>query len=336
MAVTAACFCIAYILHRLVENQFRNRSFLLTRWRMFFGLFCFMVFACFLILISNGLPDRYPKKTSNALKYLTNKYDAYTWGNFVKHYEYVDQGYEGQNKPLIKKMGDFSPNKIGVKVLVIGDSQAGDFVNVLKEVKGVNMQIRGIPISAGCQAIVLPIELYSNLDAYTKYVKKHTKIAKQNIPYCRIQHRHLLHSKAIKSADVVIFAAHYYNWSAKHLDRTTHFIKKRNDKANVFYLELKNQKYLTGKLLQRFRKRNLLDEHSQEFNEILRKTIPKNNIISMNDVYCKIDGTCDLLTKNGFPIFFDTIHFTPAGVKYVANSEIFSELVERIYPEIKK
>ncbi|AXX90450.1 hypothetical protein CKA55_11880 [Arcobacter suis] len=317
-------FILSMLSYYYIENKFRHTSFVSIRWKILFIMISVFVVSMLIVIKEKGLTARYSEQIRKNLDYLALNHDDYTWENFKLFKEFKHYSFKTFHDLPIKQKGNFEENE-KTKLLVIGDSQAADFVNLLVDSEKTNFQLRTIPISAGCQSIVLP------LDNYHEFAEKNTQIRKVDIPYCEREHTYLWRSEVVKEADVIVIAAHYYPWSIKFLNDTVDFFKNKNPNAKVYFLELKNQKYFASSILiSSTIKNNVLDIKAIEVNKLMKQAVGETSIISLNNIFCDSYDNCEVLTESLYPILFDKIHFTPKGSEFIAKHQNFDELINRI------
>ncbi|WP_152019349.1 acyltransferase family protein [Aliarcobacter butzleri] len=315
-------FLFSILLYRFIENKFRRHSFSSFRWKVLFIFLFIFLFLLSFTIIKKGIPDRYSGTVNSKFEYLNINHEEYRWKNFRNFQELKNYSYETFNS-MENKMGTFS-SQDKVKLLIIGDSQAGDFVNVLTETKIDTFELRTIPISAGCQSIILP------LDNYIEFASKNTEIRKIDLPYCEKEHTYLWKSSAVRDADIIIIAAHYYPWAIKYLDNTIDFLKNINPKSKVYFIELKNQKYLIDDLVNKNILYNKLDEHSLRVNNLIKNNTNLKTI-DINKFICNFeDNNCEIYTSSGYPIFYDKIHYTPKGAEFIGKNYEFKLMINQI------
>jgi hypothetical protein len=199
----------------------------------------------------------------------------------------------------------------GRKVLVIGDSQAGDFVNILREKHlDEGLELRTLAIVTECQAII-PVndEVYKNIDDAFK-------------ERCRAEHERLRTSPEVQAADVVVLCALWQQWALPHLPNTIENLAKRGAKK-IYIVGRKAQ----GMTAQMFVTRSgntanadsfaakYKDWPSWEINSRLR-AIKGAEYIDLMSIACPSSDSCPVFTPTGEIIFYDTTHLTPAGARY--------------------
>lgn len=313
---------LSYLSYIYIENKFRKISFKLLRWKILTIIFLILTVFTFIITQSRGFPERFSFDVRKSLEYLSINYDEYTWKNFREFKEYSRYSFDTFNKPQVKYRGDFE-NTDKVKVLVVGDSQAADFVNILTQSNNKNYQLRTIPISAGCQSIILPLENYE------EFVKENTKLRLVDIPYCQREHQYLRRSEVVKNADIIIIAAHYYPWATNFLDETLSFLIKINNNAKIYFLKLKNQRYKASSLITLKNKNiNILSDKAKEVNSLMEKKLGAKNLISINNTFCNDKEECIIFTDDNYPLMYDKIHFTPEGARFIGESMEFNKLLD--------
>jgi peptidoglycan/LPS O-acetylase OafA/YrhL len=316
ISLIATTIFLSILIFYGVEQPFRYEKFNSTKWITLLSATILFVGLAFLTIYKDGFYERYSAEKQKALNYLKTDYKTYTWKNFLEYTEYSNYNLKSYNEQPIIKRGMFSQGK--TNLIIIGDSQAGDFINILVEAKIPNIEIRTIPISAGCQSVVLPLE------EYRRYVKNNIPEMKQtDIPYCEEQHSRFYRSKIISQADIIFLVAHYYDWAVKYLPVTINFLNK-NGARKVYVIGLKNQTFEPDKIINsiKYQNINFLDSAIVITNDKIFKTIQPDTYLSITEAFCPIPPQCSLYTPDGYPLFFDKIHLTPVGAKYIANQLI--------------
>ncbi len=218
--------------------------------------------------------------------------------------------------PLRKKPFDKKSSK--KKLLVIGDSQACDFLNSIKE-NGFfsNYQIRMRYIPYQCQPV---------LSTHPSYF-----IARKDRALCENTERtdNLEQARAqIEEADLIIFSARWKIKAAQALSHTIRHLKLKPQQKVVVvgsksfgkisirqYLRMSDRKLLTIK--------NEIDQEVKEVNSILRTRLsPRAVFIDQYKLICGSDSSCPIFTGNLDLISYDGWHLTQAGARYVG-SKVF-------------
>lgn len=193
---------LASLMYRYIEQPFRygtgktswsNSKFSLAS----LLLVLLLVLPAANIWANNGWTWRYPQKLIEQLSFDPEHYNKYVWARLKK----LNKGFNNTGK---------------AKVLVIGDSMAADFVNILRESNNIDkFDLVTIPVFHDCKS-VFPL----SDEIYTKYLNKKLK-------ECKRQHDFILNSDLIKQADSVVLASSWSGWNLILLDSTIRYLKDK-------------------------------------------------------------------------------------------------------------
>ncbi|MCO5143023.1 MAG: acyltransferase [Oligoflexia bacterium] len=198
------------------------------------------------------------------------------------------------------------------KWLVVGDSYAQDFVNMMAESKYIEkIQLKTYGIAVRCPKYVGTQDILQYyLDANDLYDKK----------YCE-NYSNLNHVvEIVKTADVVVLANHWRTWEANLILETIQNIRSDlNEKFLILgakdFGDIRPLDYLGLSLNQKLKLKNKISSESLEANSIFRRLLRPENFIDLEDLLCE-DSECPIFTTEGELISFDGHHFTPAGAKF--------------------
>ena len=204
----------------------------------------------------------------------------------------------------------FSPNDKRPKMLIMGDSHAQDFYNVLAENnvdKRYQVSTRRIPAICG---VYLGTENIRPL------------IAKKHIPICDKADTLQNALPQIKQADVVIIADNGKLWSAQRLKTT---VQNLNIKAPQKLLVVGRKNFGKLNLRQYLRMpnaklrqlRNRVRGAQQATNQVLRQSLPAGVYIDIQGLLCRSEDDCPLFTPQARLISFDGGHLTKDGAHYI-------------------
>ncbi|TXH62009.1 MAG: hypothetical protein E6Q84_01985 [Thiothrix sp.] len=211
---------------------------------------------------------------------------------------------------LAKKPFDQQDNR--KKALIIGDSHAQDFLNMVLENQALaNYQIRTRYIPNICQIYLGDEDVSSFIEAKNKQICAEAD--------------HLNAAKAqIAEADLIIIASSWKPWSAERITTTLKNLgiqphqtvkivgRKSFGRVNVrSYLRQTDEELL--------QLRNPVDEQQMTVNKTLRDQVGAANFVDIHQLACGEGDTCPLFTPDLELISFDGGHLTPAGARYVGN-----------------
>ncbi len=276
-----------YLSWKYIETSFRANG-VFTRRQIFsfaaMGSLLFIALGC-VFLVTDGLLFRFPQRDWPLMKIDPTVEGLEVFTNF--------NAYKGAFESDGRR-----------KLLLIGDSFAGDFTNMIVSNKLLGQyQIRTVNIPAKCQIL----------------------LTEPDAPLCQ---RHTLFDAdvqaKIKQADVVILAASWVPESASRLKATLAASGITGSHKRIFVIGAKRfgdfrpLSFLPLSTAQRIAFRNPI-EHVVA-NDILRKQFQPSEFVDVIAVVCgKGATTCPAFTPQGDPISFDGYHLTPAGAKYVGH-----------------
>ena len=293
----------SYLSWKYIEKPFRKRgkNEIISTKNTFIVFFIFLLFSVFIWLTINktdGFLNRYDDKD----KYLAN-FDLKEAEVFV----------EKKFNSLI--LNQFENNKLS-NVLIIGDSIAMDFVNIINEnnLSG-NINLSTYYISRSC----------GNLFLKNDYLVP--KMSKADINRCLNTdryHNEVLRKLIIKS-DYIILVSAWRKWTIPLLQESINNINKLS-KAEVIIVGNKNfgdiefKKLLKLNSEQRLNKRNKVYQRHTEINESLKNNF--DNFVDFQELFCQDKITCKIFTDENYLITFDGGHLTKKGAKHLGNNFI--------------
>ena len=222
--------------------------------------------------------------------------------------------------PLRKKPFDLNNRK--KKLLIIGDSQACDFINSMVEngyLRNYQVQLRYIPYQ--CQPIL----------------KQHTAqfIAHKDRPLCMNSARtdNLEQAKdQIQAANIVIFSARWKLKTALLLPHTLRHLKFKPHQRVVvlgskFFGKISVRRYLRMSDRKLRSLSNAVDDEIKAVNDVLRTQLGKPILfVDQYNLICGSNETCPIFTGNLDLISYDGWHLTKAGARFVGG-RLFRESV---------
>ena len=210
---------------------------------------------------------------------------------------------------LINKPFDADSTK--KKAILIGDSHAQDFLNMLTEGEKLSdYQIQTVRILTQCQPYLG--------DNHEDFIDTKDKTL------CEEEGSSLAKSKdKIASADLVILASNWKEWSAKELPNTIKNLALREDQ-NLLVVGRKNlgrvhiRYFLRKSEEKRIAHRNKVDAIQVAINESMNKDLADVKFIDLHKTACGSSTAkdCPVFTPEGELITFDGGHLTPEGAKF--------------------
>lgn len=213
-------------------------------------------------------------------------------------HDYVWQRHLELEKPFY----DHQKNNI----LIIGDSMAGDFVNILMESNKerkeheISREIRTIPIRKGCSPLI---------------TLKPKSVWKEN-DYCIKQHQMLKKNISLRHADIVILAANWGEWAVGYLPQTIIEIKKYNN-AKIIILGKKTTVQSGLDLYSKGVKTVKIDDETLLINKRISKIQGDFLQINLTDFFCPADECSVYDSTDNFIYLYDRLHLTPQGAKKI-------------------
>jgi hypothetical protein len=197
--------------------------------------------------------------------------------------------------------------------LLIGDSHAQDFMNVIAESeKFIGYQIRTRRIPTQCQ-------IYLG-DQQARYILPKDKAL------CGNEDNLQRIKKQIANADLIIFASNWKAWAVKELPKTIENLALQPEQK-LLIIGRKNfgkvsiRHYLRMSPEKRIAFKNQVDDVQIEINALMHKTLPTDQFVDIHTLLCGSNQTeqCPVFTPDDELITFDGGHLTKAGAKYVGN-----------------
>lgn len=285
---------------RFVEQPFRNKTFLSHKavygWSLVVS--CIVMACGSWIYVTNGVSQRFTEEEMIWWRYTDISLQSH----------YVIQRF----KDLDGKF-DSSTN---TKILIVGDSYAQDFANIVYEAgqfKGA--QIRTVYIPAICQLVDVSEDI-------TQFVLPVNRTVCTNFPNIQSS------KNLIRQADVVILAASWRKWSASRLPETITNMALRADQRLLVIGSKSFGSVNVRQLIQmsrdaRLAERRTVRDSISEVNALMRKTLPKEVFVDQIRAVCGTSEKCPLVTPDDKLISYDGGHLTQEGAKYVGE-RIFS------------
>ncbi len=216
------------------------------------------------------------------------------------------------------------------KILIVGDSQAADFINViLKFDPHLKDSIRFFSSSKHCQ-IKYSDNFYTSGEYLDKYIPSDKELER-----CKDDRVRFAKDKRVETAEKIVISYAWFTSSLKYLKNDISEIKSRNSSAEIYivgskHLPLKSIKYLEIGLDQNeaeLEARRLSMKEVNDINTYL-SSIPGTTYLNTYGLLCEATR-CRIATPSGYPIFFDNRHFTEIGSKYIAQSRYFFILIAK-------
>lgn len=218
----------------------------------------------------------------------------------------------------------FSNDGIKEKILIIGDSQAGDLANILNESGYLaSHDVISRKITSNCATPWI-----SELDAQVFFSKENQLTLKSPtlIKRCQDEIKLANDSKLLQSADKIYIAMYWRRFaSEKYVAAINHITAQTNAKVYVFGRKdlSKDSAFITAK----FGRIHGLENYAVQFKSKDTDTantelisIKGTKYINMMGAICPKSDHCLVLDANNKPIFFDSQHLTKEGAQALGKS----------------
>jgi len=207
------------------------------------------------------------------------------------------------------------------KVLIIGDSQAQDFLNSAME-NGFfkNFQVRTRHIPTQCQ---LHLGVRSGITGKDKAM-------------CSKMDSLQAAKQQIANSDVLILAALWRDWAADQMPATIKNLKLKPTQQVVVigrksFGRISIRHYLRMGKAKRLALRNPVNPDFLDMNERMRSKLPEHSFVDQYAMICGKEKTdCPVFTPQGNLISFDGGHLTKAGAVHVGKLIFNTPALKRV------
>lgn len=234
-----------------------------------------------------------------------------------------------EQRILAKKKG-FEENSNKKKILVIGDSQSADLINIMLEsglVDKEDVVARTIYFDCGTNFVKdeESNKFFSTLNART--------IAKPElIPICKAQMKNAMNEELLRQADMVYIAFYYQPNLVEYVIDGVEKLRSLTD-AKIYLLGRKNLQKGSVEIVNSFNRLVGIERFATKFRDketdIINTKLAGTagvKFINMMDYICPDKDTCVAVTDKNKPIFYDPAHLTRFGAQY---------LTEKIMPDLE-
>jgi hypothetical protein len=297
---------ISEAMFRLVEKPWRHVAHGEIHWGLKVSLknlllaLSLPIFLGIVTYGTGGWPQRFPDEMNKHAKVPLEEHHRYVWDRF--------------NNRLLKAFQDDGRKK----VLLIGDSQAGDFLNILSEEIGDNvLDVSTFLLPAYCQAVVP-----ASQDYYTA-LNIETELREE----CRTRQEDLLHDSRISAADFIVFSSSWRDYGIGQIGNTINFLKQRNRQATLIVVGTKIQSRGGLEVVYLSRWSALSPEElsfaarlpSLDATRVaLEKVIGDARLLDPGRSICNWESKrCSVFSDDGMIMFSDVSHVTRSGAKTI-------------------
>ncbi len=205
------------------------------------------------------------------------------------------------------------PDNIRHNLLIIGDSHAQDFTNILFESsQNAKWNISTLQMKARCQIYIGPDDIFPFINT-------------EDHPLCREQRIKFFQdfSERASQADRIILAASWKLWAAERLVTTLEAIQKAAPQAEIIVI---GQKYFGTLTYQDYLRKLAQDSapitlpinaENIAINTTLKMKAKGQQFIDLYDLFCNRGTACPLLSPEGHVISYDGGHLTQDGATYI-------------------
>ena len=225
--------------------------------------------------------------------------------------DYVIRAFDN----LDKKSKTFSNDTgtVGKKIVLIGDSFAQDFYNMIVEGKHlVKYEIRVRFIDARCQIYLGPEDRRQFIEARHRQKCTNANDIESAFPL-------------IRRANIVMLASNWQPWSGQRLPRTLQLLNLTQEQQ-VFVIGAKHLGHVNPQLYinksMSYRLKQCLHPRiaTTTVNDLLGRTIDPSVFVNAQKMICTgYNHTCSLFTPDGKLISHDGAHLTKFGALHIGN-----------------
>lgn len=220
------------------------------------------------------------------------------------------------------------------KVLIVGDSQAGDFVNLLLTAEpDAKSQIRTFPSTKACQ-IKLATSYYADRE-----VQNHPDF--KSLSSCRRDIEAFKEDTRIARTDVIVLAYAWTGPAARYLkqevqllaqlapDAAIYVVGKKDFAASSFeYFEMTQSVAESDRLAT-----EAVPLETTRFNESVAELLAEH-FIDVQDLFC--DMECQVFTDEGMPLLIDPRHFTRDALVALASEAEADEVLGPLIDDMEE
>lgn len=203
------------------------------------------------------------------------------------------------------------------KVLILGDSFAQDFANMMHEAGAwKDAQVRTVYIPAACQMVDVSEDTHEHVPPIYRPLCARSSSIRSSI-------------SLIGQADIVVLAAKWKQWSVELLPKTIFNMHLRTDQR-LFVIGPKQFQHVNIRRLLargdagRAERRSQVPSDVSETNRLLEMSLSPNVFVDQIHIICGADEKCPVVTDQDDLISYDGGHLTKAGAEYIGK-KIFTE-----------
>lgn len=302
---------LAFLSWRFIESPFRKKRIFGSKGIIYFGILCSLFFLIFGFVghTTEGNFYRYDAESMEVLGFTKARAD-FLWAR--ANHLYLKQ-FNGSTKH---------------KVLVIGDSMAADFVNVLYETEYYKKNdISFYTVDWPCGNLYLDENFTDKID------KEHRQACLNKNWFNNSKIKELL-----GEADHIILASVWVPWQIELLGKSINNLERDFGKGKFFVVGRKSfgsldlEKLSSLTFGQRLSYRSSPHAFIPEFNKSLSSKVKNGHFFDLGAIICE-GNECPLFDRSGRLMSYDGSHLTPAGAKYVADKLSFQPFLKSLLDE---
>lgn len=281
---------ISAISYKVIENPIRNRS-ILKGARAFkcYIAFATLFFISFSLIafLSKGNIFRFDSNITREFENVPD-WNKYVWELKIKY-----------------RLSDYGDKK--EKVLIIGDSNSGDFFNAIYDIYGDRLGYSSITVQSGCGNLFIKQEII---------VEKRVRSYERCIDSDNLTNEKEM--RLIEKADIVFIASSWKKWETELIAEShRELVRIYGDK--FYYFGSKHIDVREMDIYRSAEKGHYADLHypalpeSVRINEEISEIIGKQHFIDPYDIMCDAIETCQVVNGSGSLLFYDGFHLSKNG-----------------------
>ena len=292
---------LAYIVYRYVETPCRHFKHGQYYWKIKASLVSFLVallptaLAGLFLYSIDGWPQRFPEEMRRQLSVPLEVHHKYVWARFNE------------------RLGETFSDDGGRKILLVGDSQAADFLNVLDQITKNSWNVSTFLTPVNCQSVIpRTSEFYNLISADDSQVKE-----------CEQRHKMLATDNRVREAETVIFASSWRDYGIDEIANTFETVSKINPDAKIVFIGPKTQskggvdlmslarwsEESIGELAYSLRAPQLWGVRDR----FMQVTVNMNRIDLLGHICDESAKQCSVYSDDGLVMFSDKSHLTKSG-----------------------
>ena len=302
-----------YLSYTFIET-IKFNSF--TEWKKVFLIKPFYMVVCvslmgFMVFKFTSDLFQIPTNLYNAMivDYRTDNNSVFTWKKIKE----------------LDKRNDFK--NVDNKVLIIGDSQSGDFINAIYSGRLNNdVDVVARIVRAACEVfLVEDKDLKKSFDSNENI--KSGLISKEQ---CQSQINRLDSDPLLTEASIIIISMYWKDSNMPLIIKSIENIRSKNKTAKIFVIGNKSfEKAIPDLLYEAYKKRTDIGEYAfRRINGSNASSLVQNKIfeeqqikigyyfVNMTKLLCD-NNKCKIINQNNEPFYYDKVHTTRTGAKYI-------------------